>query len=88
MAHAPAVPLTTDGLHQKVLSVLEAPHQRVLKPLLDRYPEAISGEELAELSGYKFGTGGFNNPKGRLRSLGLIEYEPGGMVRARDILFL
>lgn len=87
-ANAPSGTLTTEELHQKVLAILEAPHQRILRPLLERYPDAISGEELADLSGYKFGTGGFNNPKGRLRSLGLIEYQPGGMVRARDILFV
>jgi hypothetical protein len=34
------------------------------------------------------GAGGFNNPRGRLRSLGLIEYVPGGKVKARSLLFL
>jgi hypothetical protein len=47
----------------------------------------MGGQQLAETAGYAFGSGGFNNPKGRLRSLGLIEYLPGGAVRARDILF-
>lgn len=88
LAKVPDTPLTTEELHIKVLSVLETPHQKILKPLLERYPEAISGQELAELSGYTFGSGAFNNPKGRLRSLGLIEYMPGGMIKARDILFL
>jgi hypothetical protein len=88
VAQAPDEPLTTNDLHTKVLSVLEAPHQRILKPLLERYPEAVSGQELAELSGYTYGAGAFNNPKGRLRSLGLIEYLPGGMIKARDILFV
>ena len=88
LAEAPDTPLTTEELHAKVLSVLETPHQKILKPLLERYPEAIHGQELAELSGYTFGAGAFNNPKGRLRSLGLIEYQSAGMIRARDILFL
>lgn len=88
IANMPDATLTTSKLHEKVLSILETPHQRILKPLLERYPEAMSDEELAELSGYKCGTGGFNNPKGRLRSLGLIEYLPGRMVKARSILFI
>jgi uncharacterized protein len=59
-----------------------------LKPLLERHPEAISNEELAHIAGYTLGSGGFNNPKGRLRTLGLIEYLSGGLVKARDILFI
>lgn len=86
-ADAPSTPLTTRDLHEKVLSVLGGPEQRVLKPLLEVYPNAMPNEVLASMSGYTFGSGGFNNPKGRLRSLGLIEYVNGGC-RARDILFL
>lgn len=78
---------TTQELHSKVLSVLDGPQQRILKPLLEAYPEPIENSALAEASGYSIG-GGFNNPKGRLRSLGLIEYLPGNMIRARDILFV
>lgn len=32
--------------------------------------------------------GAFNNPRGRLRSLGLIEYPQPGFVVARPLLFL
>jgi hypothetical protein len=32
-------------------------------------------------------SGAYNNPRGRLRSLGLIEYQS-GRLRARDLLFL
>lgn len=88
MAQVQDDPLTTEELHRRVLERLETPQQRILRPLLERYPESVSGQELAELSGYTYGAGAFNNPKGRLRSLGLIEYLDGGMIRARDILFL
>lgn len=87
-AKVPDYPLTQEELHQKVLSVLPGPEQRILRPLLDRYPEAIPNQELADLAGYAFGSGGFNNPKGRLRTLGLIEYLSGGSTKARDILFI
>lgn len=87
IAQAPETPLTTEELHSKVLSILPAPEQRLLRPLLEAYPNAMTNEELAEKAAYAFGSGGFNNPKGRLRSLGLVEYLP-GHVKARSILFL
>lgn len=88
MAEIPDTPLTTEELHKKVMSVLPTPEQRVLKPLLESYPESITHEELAERSGYIHGSGGFNNPRGRLRTLGLIDYLPGNKSIARSILFL
>lgn len=88
VAQAPDNVLTQEELHAKVLGVLGGPEQRILKPLLEQYPESIKNEELAGLSGYTYGSGGFNNPKGRLRTLGLIEYLPGGFSKARDILFI
>lgn len=88
LARVPETPLTTEELHGKVLSVLPGPEQRLLRPLLEVYPDDLSNEELAEASGYTAGAGGFNNPKGRLRTLGLVDYPSSGRVRARDILFL
>jgi hypothetical protein len=86
-ANPPDMPLTTEELHRRVLDVLETPHQRILKPLLQAYPKPLSDEELAPLAGYKPGVGGFNNPKGRLRSLGLIEYPQPRHAVAAKILF-
>lgn len=87
-AQIPETPLTTEALHGKVLSILPGPERKLLTPLLEAYPNEISNEELAERSGYTFGSGGFNNPRGRLRSLGLIEYLPGGKVKAKSLLFI
>jgi uncharacterized protein len=67
---------------------LPGPEQKILSVILKHYPESISNEQCAAESGYTNGGGAFNNPRGRLRTLGLIEYPGGGMVRARDILFL
>lgn len=88
MAEVPDTALTTEELHKKVMSILPTPEQRVLKPLLESYPNPISHEELAEKSGYVCGSGGFNNPRGRLRTLGLIDYLPGNKSIACSILFL
>jgi hypothetical protein len=88
VAQVPDEPLTQEALHEKVLGVLPGPEQRILKPLLEAGGEPMSSEDLAAASGYQFGSGGFNNPKGRLRTLGLIEYPSPGTAKASDILFL
>lgn len=87
-AHAPDTPLTTDELHRKVLDVLPGPEKRILSELVAVYPESLSDEELAKRSGYTHGGGGYNNPRGRLRTLGLADYPERGMVRAADLLFV
>jgi hypothetical protein len=81
------VPLTTEALHEHVMARLKGPEQRLLAPLLAAYPNSMTAAELAKASGYEIG-GAFNNPKGRLRSLGLAEYPTSGTVRATDRLFL
>lgn len=86
-AKTPEEAVTTDELHKKVLAILDQPEQKLLKPLLEAYPESISNEGLAERSGYQLNSGGYKNPRGRLRALGLIEYGFEG-VKAAKILFL
>lgn len=86
-SHRPSAPLTRETMREKVMSILPGPEQKLLGPLMDVWPGSMSNEQLAEASGYKNGSGGFNNPKGRLRSLGLIEYPSSGYARAKDLLF-
>lgn len=88
LAQVPEVSLTTAELHDKVLKILPGPEQKLLKPLLAAYPNDMSSEELAAASGYSHGAGAFNNPKGRLRRLGLIEYLIAGRVKAKSLLFI
>jgi hypothetical protein len=87
-AAAPDVALTTDELHRRVLERLPGPEQRLLSPLLAAYPQPLSNEQLAEQANYTAGAGAFNNPRGRLRSLGLVEYPRPGFVVAKSLLFL
>lgn len=87
LAEAPQTTLTNDELHQKVLSVLPAPERKILKEILNVYPASITNEDLANSVGYDANGGAYKNPRGRLRSLGLIDYRD-GMVVARDILFI
>jgi hypothetical protein len=81
------IPSTNDALHESVLARLPGPEQRLLKPLLKAYPSSMHNQTLADAAGYTAGAGAFNNPRGRLKTLGLIEYPQPGMVKARDLLF-
>jgi hypothetical protein len=86
-ASAPVnVPATNAALHDAVLGKLGGPEQRILNPLLKKYPNGMDNQALAEASGYAPGSGGYNNPRGRLKSLGLIRYES-GIVYANSLLF-
>ena len=87
LAEPTDIPSTNDALHESVLKRLPGPEQRLLRPLLKAYPKAMHNQTLADSAGYTAGAGAFNNPRGRLKTLGLIEYPQPGMVRARDLLF-
>lgn len=74
-------------MHRRVFSIVKPAHQKLLGVLLDRWPEAMTKDELAEAAGYSPTSGGFFNLCGRLRTLGLIDYPRPGEARAEDILF-
>lgn len=86
-ANTPDGPFSHEDLHERIRERIDTPMQRILFPLIDAYPDAIGREELAELAGYTHGSGGFNNPLGRLRTLGLIDYPRSGEVIALPVLF-
>lgn len=87
LANRPAAPATNAELHERILARLPGPEQRLLRPLIDAWPKALSNEDLARAASYTPGAGAFNNPRGRLRSLGLVEYPQPGRVAARALLF-
>lgn len=87
-AQVPDEPLTTEELQRKVLERLPGPERKILAVLLEAYPADMAYDELAQRAGYAEGGGAFNNPRGRLRSLGLIMYTHGRRARAADLLFL
>ena len=86
-AQFPEIDPTNQGLHSAVLGKLPGPEGRILTVLLKAYPKAVDSTKLAEASGYTPGSGGFNNPRGRLKTLGLVDYPSPGMVVAKDLLF-
>jgi uncharacterized protein len=80
---------TTEDLQRMVLERLDGPKRRVLKPLLDTYPNDMAAEDLCAAAGYAHvNSKGFTVPRGTLRTFGLIDYPSPGRVRANDILFL
>jgi len=81
-------PVTNEELHRRIFELMPGPERRILTPLIDAYPKAISRQDAAEKSGYgNVASTGFAKGISRLSSLGLIEYPQSGMVRANDLLF-
>jgi len=82
-------PRTTDELHRMVLARLSGPQGRVLRPLIECYPNAMDRHELAKLAGYSnIRSTGFTNPLGNLRTYRLIDYPTSTEAIALPVLFL
>jgi hypothetical protein len=86
-ADAPAIAPTREAFHAAVRAKLSAPQWRVLEPVIAAHPQDISSDDVATAAGYSAGSGGFNNLRGSLRTLTLIDYPSPGRVRAGDWLF-
>jgi len=87
MADHPNEPATVAEFHDRLEGLLNGPQWRVLAPIINAYPKAISRADVAAAAGYAPDGGAFQNPLGSLRSLGLIEYPAAGMVVALPVLF-
>lgn len=80
--------LTTAELHDRIMRLLGGSHNRLLKPLIDAYPNDLSRQDLMAAAGYtNANSKGFTNALGRLRSLGLIDYPTQGRAVALPLLF-
>jgi hypothetical protein len=88
IARAPEAALTAAELQRRVLERLPGPEGKILQVLIEAYPDSVENDDLARRAGYEPGGGAFNNPKGRLRTLGLIDYPERGRVVALPVLFL
>jgi hypothetical protein len=86
-AEASPIAVTQDAFHSAVRAKLNGPQVRLLDPVIAVYPENISSQEIADQAGYSAGSGNFNNLRGSLRTIGLIDYPSPGYVRAADWLF-
>ena len=87
IAQRPTVPPTNAELHQAVKAKLGGGEGRLLDVLLKSYPKALTAQDLATKAGFAPGSGNFNNLRGRLKTLGLVDYPAQGMVVAKSLLF-
>lgn len=87
-ASSPGMPATVAEFHARLQGILNGPQWRILAPIIDAYPRAISRADVAAAAGYAPHGGAFQNPLGSLRTLGLIDYPAPGMVVALPVLFI
>ena len=83
----PALPPTNDALHEAVFRQLTPVLGRMLRPLIDAYPNELSLEDLAKQSGTSAKSSAFGNNRSWLRARGLVDYPRTGTVRATELLF-
>lgn len=87
IASSAEAPTSLADLHGRVLGILDGPRQRILRPLLAAYPDALSREKSAEAAAYSHTSTSYTNPLGSLRSLGLVDYPNSAEVVATAVLF-
>lgn len=90
-AHPSPAPRTPAELQNQLMALLGGATARILKPLLDTYPDALTRDHLVKEAGYENkNSKGFANALGRLRTLGFIDYprDRPGTVIAKSVLFL
>lgn len=80
--------LSVQDIQNQVFSILDGPGKRILRPLLEVYPDSMSKVDLAAAAGYKADAGGFTGPLSRLRTMGIIDYPESGKAIAESFLFL
>lgn len=78
---------TVDELHEVWFDKLGGVAKRILTPLLAAYPDPVEADVVAGNAGYHPNAKSFSNMKGRLRTLGLIDYPRPGMMAATNVLF-
>jgi len=73
------------GLRQAVLAKLDGPLAKIMRPILDAYPEGLTVADAAAAAGYSPASGTWGTYLSRLRSLDLIGR--GGVLKAQEWLF-
>ncbi|WBU27512.1 DUF87 domain-containing protein [Rhodopseudomonas palustris] len=81
----PDAPPTAADLRAAVLDKIDSPLQRILRPILDVYPESLTQKQAANAAGYSHSSGTWATYLSRLRSLDLIEGR--GDLKAQGWLF-
>jgi hypothetical protein len=87
-ANSAGAPSSVKELQSRVLEKLPGPERKILRVLIDHYPKALTNEDCAQETGYSPTSTSYTNPRGALRSFGLIDLPKKGMVAASPALFL
>lgn len=83
----PSSPPTLAELHERVEAIMENPHKKIFRVLLEAGGRDVGRTDLAERSGHKGAEGGsFKRYVSALSSLGVVKYGR-STVRAADWLF-
>ena len=83
----PSLPPTNDAFHDAVFQQLTPVLGRMLRPLIEAYPDELSLEDLAKQAGTSTSSSAFDNNRSWLRARGLADYPRTGFVRATELLF-
>jgi hypothetical protein len=87
LAPPPTLPATNEALHQAVLEKVTPAVGRLLRVLIQAYPNEMPLSDLAELANTSQTSSAFNNNRSWLRARGLAEYPHNGVIRATALLF-
>jgi len=87
IAPPPEMPPTNEAIQQAILAEVTPAHGRMLRVVIDEYPNEISLEEFATRSGTTTSSSSFNNNRSWLKARGLVTYPRPGCVRAADLMF-
>ena len=82
------VPQTPEEMHAVLFPKLAAAQRKLLRVLIDVYPESLAKVECSTRAGLSPDAGHTQNMYGGLRSLGVIDYPSPGHVVAQPVLFL
>ncbi len=86
-AYQPIARPTAEQIQNRVLATLKGPPVKLMRDLLEVYPQGLTQKEHAERNNYTDGSSSYRNPRSKLSALGLLRYE-GDMVYAEKWLFL
>lgn len=78
---------SVNQLHDAWCNIVSGSQAKILRALIEIYPEDLSKDELANQIGVSQRSGGYYNNLGRLRTLGAIAYPEPGRVAATELLF-
>jgi len=85
LASEPAAPPSGEQLRARVVEKIDTPLKKILGPIIEAYPNALSHEAAGAAAGYSHSSGTWATYLSRLRSLDLIEGR--GELKASEWLF-